>query len=427
MNNHSPDILLDVKGVSMVYEVYAHPSDRLKELLLFGKKSFHHDYPALSDVSLQLHKGQMLGIIGENGSGKSTLLQVMVGVLLPTQGEVRRYGRIASLLELGTGFNPEFTGRQNIYIHGSLLGLSRDEIDAKMCGVEEFADIGEFIDQPVKTYSSGMYVRLAFAASIHVNADILIVDEALAVGDLRFQQKCLRKIEELKNEGKTIILVTHDTGTARNFCDRIVWLHKGSVCMEGEPSTVIKRYIAYMQQGIFHDEEEEMVEKSVNAFVEWTDVSACASYGEGGAKIEKVALFEKDSRKPLRHVEGGERVIFEVFVRCIENIYSPICGFLLNDRYGNHLFGINNILYDITIEDMKKGDTVTVAFEFTFPHIMLGTYTFSPAFAEGTQQNHVQHHWVHDAYIIDVVGSDARKNGGFYFALDNIGMHIDKH
>ena len=235
--------MLSALNISKLYEIYNRPADRLKEALWFGRKQLHQDFWALREIDVTVEPGETLGIVGPNGSGKSTLLQVLAGILPPTSGWVSRSGRVAALLELGAGFNPEFSGRENVFINGELLGLSRAETRAALPAIEEFAGIGEFIDRPVKTYSSGMYVRLAFSTAIHVEPDILIVDEALAVGDAAFSSRCVRKFEQLQQRGVTTVLVSHDLSLIKQVCNRAIFLLDGRIEEEGAPSDVVNRYV----------------------------------------------------------------------------------------------------------------------------------------------------------------------------------------
>jgi teichoic acid transport system ATP-binding protein len=241
------DIAISINNISKSFRMYPSPKERLKELLHpFGKK-YHRDFWALKDLSFEVNKGETIGIIGRNGSGKSTLLQLICGILQPTQGEIKVNGRIAALLELGSGFNAEFTGRQNVYMNGAMMGFRKEEMDEKFQAVVDFADIGDFIDQPVKTYSSGMYVRLAFAVAIHVEPAVLIVDEALAVGDAAFQVKCMERIIEMRKRGVTILLVTHDATAVKRFCDRACWIHEGKMMQQGDPIDVPDRYMDFLR------------------------------------------------------------------------------------------------------------------------------------------------------------------------------------
>ncbi|OFW15284.1 MAG: hypothetical protein A3H27_07465, partial [Acidobacteria bacterium RIFCSPLOWO2_02_FULL_59_13] len=233
---------IQVRNVAKMYRLYPTPSARLKEVLRLNRRSYHQDFWALEGISFDVGKGEALGIIGPNGSGKSTLLEIVAGTLEPTRGRVLTRGRIAALLSLGAGFNPEFTGRENVFLHGELVGLSRREIERVFPQIERFAEIGEFLDRPMKTYSTGMYVRLAFAAAIHVEPEILVVDEVLAVGDAIFVNRCVHKFEELRQRGVTVLLVSHDLGLVRLLCDRALLLHHGRAVAEGNPSDVVNRY-----------------------------------------------------------------------------------------------------------------------------------------------------------------------------------------
>src|SRR5436189_4979539 len=238
--------IIRAEKISKHFRIYRHPSDHLKELLSFGRRHYHEPFWAVKDVDVQVERGCCLGIIGENGSGKSTLLRMIAGVLRPTSGSVNIGGRVSALLELGAGFNPQFTGRENIFLNASILGFSDAQTRERIPSIEKFAEIGEFVDRPVKTYSSGMFVRLAFAVAIHMDPDILIVDEALSVGDIFFQQRCIRRIQHLKQQGVTIIFVSHDLGAVRSLADRAIWMDRGQVNLEGKSDDVIAKYLAAM-------------------------------------------------------------------------------------------------------------------------------------------------------------------------------------
>ncbi|NBL00561.1 MAG: ABC transporter ATP-binding protein, partial [Erysipelotrichia bacterium] len=245
-----PNTAIKVNHLTKVYKLYDNPIDRLKESLHPLKKQYHKEFYALNDISFEIKKGETVGIIGKNGAGKSTLLKIITGVLTPTSGSVHVNGRIASLLELGAGFNPEYTGVENIYFQGSLMGYTREEVAKKVDEIIAFADIGDFVYQPVKMYSSGMYARLAFAVAINVDPDILIVDEALSVGDAAFQNKCIRKMEEIGKKGITILFVSHDTQTINKFCNRAIWLNNGVIKEQGKPEIILENYMSFMSYGI---------------------------------------------------------------------------------------------------------------------------------------------------------------------------------
>ena len=268
-----------VQNISKVFPLYRHPSDRILELLPISKRK-HTDFWALRDVSLAVERGEIFGIVGPNGSGKSTLLQIVSGILRPTSGRVVTQGRVAALLELGAGFNPEFTGRENVFINGEIMGLSRAEIERAFPGIAEFAGIGEFMDRPVKEYSSGMYVRLAFAAAIHVQPEILIVDEALAVGDAMFANRCIRKFEELKQRGVTILFVSHDLGLVKRLAHRAVLMLNGRVEAEGSPRDVVNRYVGLVVERQKRVDEEERAR-----------LPSSLRHGDGASEILRVELL----------------------------------------------------------------------------------------------------------------------------------------
>ena len=312
----SEDIALSVKNISKCFEMYEKPVHRLFQTLFAGHRTFYREFWALRDVSFDVRRRECVGIIGRNGAGKSTLLQIITGTLQPTGGTVERRGRVAALLELGSGFNPEFTGRENVYMNASILGLTKEEIDARYQAILDFAEIGEFIDQPVKTYSSGMMVRLAFAVVAHVDADILVVDEALAVGDAFFQQKCMRFIRKFKEE-HTILFVSHDTGAVVNLCDRGVLLEGGQVKMIGSPKEVSEQYLRDLyseNQNIDGDQHEEdsraeqpedeyydMRRSLINGSKYRNDLevfkfSKESFFGEGGAEIENAFFTDREGR-----------------------------------------------------------------------------------------------------------------------------------
>lgn len=422
------DIAIKVENLSKVYKLYDNPLDRLKESLHPFRKKYHKDFYALKDVSFEVKKGETVGIIGRNGSGKSTLLKLITGVLTPSSGNITVNGKISALLELGAGFNPEFTGIENVYFNSTLMGYTKEEIDAKLDDILSFADIGDFIYQPVKTYSSGMFVRLAFAVAINVDPEILIVDEALAVGDMRFQQKCIRRINSFRENGKNILFVSQDTGSINNFCDKAMWLHNGGIREYGETEPITKRYFSYMAYGL------EVVRQSQNQKysngkdssedmrIEWDDVSHCESFGDGGAKITHVALYDGETGEKIGALEGGEKIRFYVKISVIRDIENPIVGFMLKDRLGNAVTGANSFVYRNTsqIGEFKRDQIKIIMFEFKVPHFGNGRYLLSPAIAEGTQQNHIQLHWVNDAIEISMQSSSEIAFVGWLYCSEDM-------
>ncbi|RUR42374.1 ABC transporter ATP-binding protein [Vreelandella populi] len=432
----SNETIIRVDNIHKYYQVYDKPNDRLKQFIvprfkkLIGQEGakYFKEFKALNNVSFEVKKGETVGIIGRNGSGKSTLLQMICGTLTPTQGEIETRGRIAALLELGSGFNPEFTGRENVYMNATVLGLTTEEVNDRFDSIVEFADIGDFIDQPIKTYSSGMAVRLAFAVIAHVDADILVIDEALSVGDAFFVQKCMRFLRKFMENG-TVLFVSHDTGAIINLCQRVVWLDKGEIKMIGEPKDISKEYLAAMyisQQdgtapmsatnknrstvGLEQNSEPEDAKDMRLDFINTTqyrnDIEIIKfdenseGFGSGGAVINSAHLLDENGER-LAWVVGGENVT--VRIECTSNTYmtSPIVGFLVKDRLGQHLFGDNTYLtYLEEPVHIAEGEVFVANFQFRMPVLPMGDYSMTVAIAEGSQQGHVQHHWMHDAIVL---------------------------
>jgi lipopolysaccharide transport system ATP-binding protein len=423
----SSDTVIQVSNIRKTFAIYDKPIDRLKQMLFgrFGKKYFT-EFHALKDISFEVKRGECVGIVGRNGAGKSTLLQIITGTLQPSSGVVAVNGRVAALLELGSGFNMEFTGRENVYMNASILGLSRDEINAKYQAIIDFADIGDFIDQPVKTYSTGMLLRLAFAVIAHVDADILIVDEALAVGDAFFQQKCMRFIRKFKEE-HTILFVSHDTQSVVALCERAIYLDKGNVCQDGSAKEVIEHYLQNLYsanqdvQGAqqetdsnsetsddddFEDMRQPYLRCSnlrndieVFRFVPPENGSSC--FGAGGANITSVQFLNSEG-KPLSWIIGGEIVNLRIVVALERDCFSPIVGFTIKNRLGEDLFVDNTYLkMRDTPLDCRAGETLQADFVFRIPVLPPGQYTVSPAIAVGTMENHTQLQWIYDALVFE--------------------------
>jgi lipopolysaccharide transport system ATP-binding protein len=425
----SSEIAIKVENLSKCYQIYAQPHDRLKESIyprvqrLLGQpaKQYFKEFWALKDVSFEIRKGETVGIIGRNGSGKSTLLQMICGTLNPTHGSIQTHGRIAALLELGSGFNPEFTGHENVYMNAAVLGLTRAETEARFADIVAFADIGDFIEQPVKTYSSGMMVRLAFAVIAHVDADILVVDEALAVGDAFFTQKCMRFLRDFMKNG-TVLFVSHDTAAVKNFCSFAVWLEKGVVVQEGAPKDVCDLYLQAFYEAQQGDGASARIavqrkpERGVSVrkdqrlqFINGSNLRndlqvfqfdpASASFGKGGAQIVNVDFLDADGA-PLAWVVGGEEVTLRVVATAHEALHAPIIGFVVKDRLGQALFGDNTYLSHAAVPlSCERGDEIQADFRFAMPILPVGDYSINAAIASGTQDQHVQHHWMHDAVL----------------------------
>ena len=424
--DNSGEVAISVRNLSKSYQIYAAPSQRLKQFFLprlrrwlgLSPRDHFHEFHALHDVSFTVYRGQTVGIIGRNGSGKSTLLQIICGTLYPTHGEVRVEGRVAALLELGSGFNPEFTGRENIFFNAGVLGQSEEITRARLASIEAFADIGEFIDQPVKTYSSGMLVRLAFAVIAHVDADILVIDEALAVGDAFFTQKCMRFLRDFMQNG-TVLFVSHDTNAVKNLCNHAIWLDKGHMREQGTAKEVSEAYLRefYAQQQSMAGNDEAIptpAKPSAQALADqrlpWLNASnlrndlqifpydpQAASFGEGGAQIVEVSLCDSHGQA-LAWAVGGEAVRLRIAAHARQMLARPILGFVVKDRLGQVLFGDNTYLdYQDKPVHCNAGDILVAEFAFQMPRMPAGDYTITASIADGTQQEHVQHHWVFDA------------------------------
>lgn len=364
------DTVIEIKNITKIYNLYNKPSDRLKEAL-FSHKSRHTEFAALNDVSFDVCKGEILGIIGKNGSGKSTILKIITNVLTPTSGECIVKGKIAALLELGAGFNMEYTGIENIYLNGQMIGFSKEEMDKKLQDIIDFADIGEHIFQPVKTYSSGMFARLAFSVAISVDPDILIVDEALSVGDVFFQNKCYRRFEEFRDKGKTILFVTHDMGSVIRYCNRCVLLNAGEKVGEGKPQEMVDLYKRIMVgQWNENEEKNSTIENSIdstniNVNRLWKEQISTNPdmevYGDGRAEIIDFGIFS-DSGNIGNNVYKGDYYTVKMKVRINDDNLNPIFAFKLRDVKGTELTGTNTMLEDIDTSHCKNGDIVTISF-----------------------------------------------------------------
>ncbi len=398
------DIAISVKNLTKVYHLYDSPKDRLKEALNPFGKSYHHDFYALKDVSFEIKKGETIGIIGKNGAGKSTLLKIITGVLTPTSGEVQVNGKIASLLELGAGFNPEMTGLENIYLNGTIMGFTKEEMDTKVDAILAFADIGEFIHQPVKMYSSGMFARLAFSVAINVEPDVLIVDEVLSVGDVAFQVKCFQKFRDFKEMGKTILFVSHSTDQIVQLCSRVYWFEQGTIYKSGIAKELAQEYHALMTHGV----ETKKVENSnmkidIESLTGEWDIPPLAEgidwNGEGGMKVTHIGLFDT-SHKLISTISQQERVSLVYIFQTFQEILNPFLSFILIDKHGNRILGASNMTESIQFKPLRKGETVKVTFEFDMPELANGEYLISVGLNDGVQDLHVRHQYITDAYKV---------------------------
>lgn len=378
----SCELAVSVQGVGKRYTLYRSGWQRLLGLMLGRNLSAPQEIQALQDISFDVRKGETLAIIGRNGSGKSTLLQVLCGILHPSSGSVRTSGRIAALLELGAGFSPEFTGRENIYMGAAVYGLGREEVEARLEDIFAFAEIGSFIDQPVKTYSSGMYVRLAFALIAHVDADILVIDEALAVGDAYFTQKCIRFLRSFRERG-TLIFVSHDTHSVMSLCDRAIWLGSGKMQMIGAAREVSEAYIASLYT-------QELGESSAG-------IKAQGEFGSGKVSISACRLLNAQGDELLLLDQAGQ-VTLEVVCSAHQHIEQPIFGFFIRDRLGQPLVGENSLNCLGGWTEMQAGKEYRLRFSFDLPLLATGDYTIGVAISSGTQDKHEYHHWIYEAF-----------------------------
>ena len=406
------------RHVSKSYPIYKNPKDRLKELATFNRHTFHEDFWALRDVTFDVKRGETFCIVGENGSGKSTLLQIIAGILAPTAGDAQVSGRVAALLELGSGFNPEFTGRENVYLNASILGLPRKEIDRRYDAIAAFAEIGSFIDQPVKTYSSGMSVRLAFAVAIHVDPEILLVDEALAVGDIYFRQRCMRKVHELRSNGITILFVSHSMGDVKAIGDRCMWLDAGHVREIGTPDEVIVKYLAAMAE---KDSTYLGSPPPLAATAMTTEYAGPPEFleripnidhrhGDGRAEITGIAVCDEYGRE-LALLTPGSRAVLRISARAKEAIALPNVGFMMRNHMGLDFSGTNTTREGHQLPPMSAGDRVTVDFHIDIPELYPANFSFSPAIADGTLHSYTMCDWIDNAITLQMGHGDASVYG----------------
>lgn len=399
---------LRVENVSKQYRIYEHPGDRLKESLTRGRWKRHREFWALRDVSFELKAGTTTGIIGPNGSGKSTLLQIITGTLEPTHGHVYHTGRVAALLELGAGFNPEFTGLENIYLNAALMGFSKSEIEERLPEIKRFAEIGDFLGQPVKTYSSGMYIRLAFAIAVSADPEILIVDEALSVGDAVFQHRCLRRIKQMQENGATILFVSHDPHSVRALCSRAILLNGGRMEVDGDPTDVLNRYRelimsreAAYKASIPAVPEVDEYEEDITLMDERIEpLSYTYRHGDGSAEILSVELMDAE-RRVVDLVETGEPVMVRVRAQLNSDIDSPVCGFLIRNRHGIHVYGTNTEIQQADFGYVRSGQIIEATFVF---NCWLGAGEFSVTVAVHSA-GAISFDWVDDVVFFRVMSA----------------------
>lgn len=413
------DYAISVEHVNKIYKLYGKPSDRFKEAMGFSKKVRYREHYALNDVSFNVKKGETVGIIGTNGSGKSTILKIITGVLNPNGGGVTVNGRISALLELGAGFNMEYTGIENVYLNGTMIGFTKEEIDEKLQDILDFADIGDFVHQPVKTYSSGMFVRLAFAISINIDPEILIVDEALSVGDVFFQAKCYKKFEEFKKLGKTILFVSHDLGSIAKYCDHVVLLNKGEKLAEGNPKEMIDLYkkvmVNQLDSVMSNDSVQAMsVEEDKISDKEWkkslTLNPESLEYGNGLAEIIDFAILD-DQGMITNSVIKGKKCTIKMKVKFNEKIQDPILAFTIKNLQGTEITGTNTMLERVSFNDPEAGEVLVASFTQEI-NLQSREYLLSFGCTGFRDGNFTVYHRVYDVCNITVISD--KDSVGFY-------------
>lgn len=417
MESKMSEIAIQVKHLDKMYKLYNKPSDRLRETL--GLKVPVREHYALRDVNFQVERGETVGIIGTNGSGKSTILKIITGVLNPTAGEVTVNGRISALLELGAGFNMEYTGIENVYLNGTMMGFSREEVDARLQDILDFADIGDFVYQPVKSYSSGMFVRLAFAVAINIDPEILIVDEALSVGDVFFQAKCYRKFEEFKKMGRTILFVSHDLSSISRYCDRVILLNKGVKMEEGSPKQMVDMYKQLLvgQDPAKADENKETQKEN------WSEqFQVNPNMLEYGSKLAEIVDFAVLDEKGLctNTIEKGSSFQIKMKVVFHENIQEPIMAYTFKDIKGTEITGTNTLFEKMAVEHSEAGDACTVTFRQDM-FLQGGEYLLSFGCTGYKDGEFTVFHRLYDACNITVVSN--KNTVGFYDMNSKVEIH----
>lgn len=412
------EVAISVKDVSKMYKLFDKNSDRLKDALGFSKKQLYKEHYALHHLSFDVYKGETVGIIGTNGAGKSTILKIITGVLNPTEGELEINGRISALLELGAGFNPEYNGIENVYLNGTMLGFTKEEIDERLPKILEFADIGDFVYQPVKTYSSGMFVRLAFAVAINIDPEILIVDEALSVGDVFFQAKCYQKFEDFKRDGKTILFVSHDLGSISRYCDRVILLNKGEKQSEGKPKDMINLYKRLITTKADNNQNTDSKDKelvSINSISgEWKKNfivnPKLEEYGDGKANIIDFAIIDNEGNL-TNVIEKGTKFTVKTKIRIEEPIKDPIFTLTFKNVRGVDITGTNTMLEDIRLGVCNAGECYIASYEQEM-NLQGGEYLISMSCTGYENGDLKAHHRLYDLLSITVVSD--KNTVGFY-------------
>jgi len=379
--------MIQVNGLTKIFRIYARPMDRIRETLSLNRRPRHTLFTAVDNVTFNVAKGETLALIGQNGSGKSTILKILAGLMRPTSGDFRVQGRVASLIELGTGFHPEFSGRSNVHLAASLMGFSKKEVQELLPAVIDFSGLGEFIDRPLKTYSSGMWVRLGFSIAVSINPEVLLIDEALSVGDLLFQQKCIARLHEFQRQETTMVFVSHDLNAVKNLCDRAVLMDRGKPLEEGAPEGVCSHYISMLAE---------------RANTEKLETRLCSShrrYGSFRAEILSVSLLDPEGQ-PRETIISGERASLQVTVHAHSELVEPSVGILIRDRFGNDIFGTNTFLSDIRI-DPNPGE-FSVIFDMDF-ELGAGAYYVTAAVHSGRDHMSECYDWIDNGLAFRVL------------------------
>ena len=418
--------VIEVKNLTKIYKLYDKPIDRMKEALSISRKKYHKEYFALNFIDFTVKKGETIGIIGTNGAGKSTLLKILTGVLTPTNGEVSVKGKVSALLELGAGFNPEYTGIENIYLNGTMMGYTKEEVDEKVNFILEFADIGDFVHQPVKTYSSGMFVRLAFAVAINIEPDILIVDEALSVGDVFFQAKCYKKFEDFRKAGKTILFVSHDLGSISKYCDRAILLNKGKIISDGGTKDVIDLYKKVLVNQLEYDARSDLDKKSrVNTSNKWSNSLNInpnkLEYGNKYANIIDFGIVDNFGNI-TNAVSKGKYFSIKMKVEFKNFIHNPIFAFTIKDLKGTEITGTNTLLENVSIPTFNAGDIIEVDF-IQEMNLQGGEYLLSLGCTGYVDGEFIVYHRLYDTCNITVISD--KNSVGYYDMKSEINIHIN--
>jgi len=407
--------VIQLEHLSKKYAIYQRSWDKLREILHLCKGPLHREFWALQDITFSVEQGQTLGVIGQNGSGKSTLLQILAGIMRQSRGNCQVNGKVSALLELGSGFNPEFTGRENVFMNGAILGMDKQQMQRRFEAIARFAEIGSFMDQPVKTYSSGMFMRLAFAVAVNVDPDILLVDEALAVGDLIFQHRCMHRMNHLRASGKTTVLVTHDLAAVTKFCDRALLLDGGYLLEDGPPDKVVQKYRALMfererRYGSFDGTEKGSGEGTiVRSGKQVEPVRSIPNidhrFGSGAARILGVELFDEKER-PTREVWSGRAAVVRISVEFLQEVARPILGYTMRDRLGIDISACNTNYEGAILPAARKGQIYTSDFEIRMPYMASGSYSIAPAVADGDLVKHDMCDWIDNALVFSLVSGE---------------------